>query len=294
MLIAGREIGPGRPPFIIGEAGLNHGGSLDKALKMIEVAKAAGCDACKFQTYKAAEFCRPDDPMYATFERCELPVEAWAVLKAECDRLEVIFLSTPQNRSDLDILLKVGIPAIKVGSDDFCNLPLLADYARERLPMILSCGMSTLQDCCNAFVAIGGLHNVALLICSSQYPCAPEEVRLARIAKFWQQYHPIPVGFSDHTHVVNDGNVASIAAVGLGACIFERHFMLGETGDSDAPDIGFACTPEDLSQWVSDIRLAHTMLGDGSFTLTPRELESKRKFQRRAGEQIRGSHAERS
>lgn len=279
MKIAGHEIGPGHPPFIIGEAGMNHGGSIDKALEMVRVAKNAGCDACKFQTYRAAEFCAPDDPMYATFERCELPVEAWTSIKAMCDKLGIIFLSTPQNRSDLDILLKVGIPAIKVGSDDFCNEPLLSNYTSEGLPMILSCGMSDLQDVRRAIYVT---RESALMVCTSQYPTPAPEANLARISLLRECWPGVPIGFSDHTL----GSVASLVAVGLGACIFERHFMLN---DGEAPDALFAIGPDGLAGWATDIRLAHTMLGDGYFTLTDRERESKRLYQRRPGAQIRGA-----
>lgn len=275
--IAGHPIGPEHPPFIIGEAGLNHCGDLERALRMIGFAKSSGCTAVKFQTYRAVEFCQPDDPMFPVFQRCELPASAWRVLKAECDRIGIIFLSTPQNRSDLQLLLDVGIPAIKVGSDDFCNLPLLADYAREQLPLILSCGMADRQDIDRASIATSAT-DVALLVCTSQYPCPPPEARLARIHLLAAQL-PHPVGLSDHTR----GTSAACAAVALGACVFEKHFDL----DGAGPE-AFAELPSGLTAWAAAIREAHAMLGDGSFDLTELELAARAKYQRRPGQQLRG------
>lgn len=278
MNIVGYEIG--REPFIIGEAGLNHGGDTERARCMVWAAKHAGCDAVKFQTFQAAEFCRPNDPMYETFVQCQLPVDAWPMLRAECDKAGILFMSTPQNRSDLDILLRVGIPAIKVGSDDFTNLLLLADYAQAGLPMILSCGMSGVVEVCLALGTVSDWRRVSLLVCTSQYPCPPEEANILRVATLKQAFPSVPIGFSDHTI----GNEASIAATALGACIFERHFML----EPPCVDDAFALDPAQLAAWVKAIRLTHTMLGSGAFEPSVRELEQKRKYQRQAGAQLRG------
>ena len=153
--IAGRNIGPDAPPYCIAEVGINHNGDLALAKRMIEAAKAAGADAVKFQTFKAEEFCGDpgqtftyrsqgktvSEPMLEMFQRHELPPESWQEIQSHCTSAGITFLSTPQNRPDLDLLLGLGVPAIKVGSDDFTNLPLLRDYAGTALPMILSCGM---------------------------------------------------------------------------------------------------------------------------------------------------------
>jgi sialic acid synthase SpsE len=157
LIINGRSIGLGHPPFVIAEVGINHNGLLDKALEMIAVAKAAGADAVKFQTFKADEFVGDPQQMFtyrsrgtevtesmlAMFRRYELPREAWALINAECQRQRITFMSTPQNRSDLDLLREAGVTAVKVGSDDFTNLPLIRSYAETGLPLILSCGGSS-------------------------------------------------------------------------------------------------------------------------------------------------------
>lgn len=278
ITIAGRKVGDGHPPFLIAEAGLNHAGSLERALQMVAIAKLAGCDVVKFQTYRAAEFCRPDDPMFATFKRCELEPDTWPVIKAECERLSIIFMSTPQNRSDLDILLKVGIPAIKVGSDDFCNLPLIEDYASEGLPLILSCGMAEWKDVDETLKVVDA-SNIALLLCTSQYPCPPEEARLDRLRRL-RMWYDVPIGLSDHTK----GLIAGIMAVALKACIFEKHFRLR---DAEAPE-DFAEFPNDLAHWAASIRSAYSMMGEPSINLTELEKFSRSKYQRQPGQQIRG------
>ncbi len=155
LAIAGRSIGPNEPPYCIAEVGINHNGDLGLAKRMIEVAKEVGADAVKFQTFKAEEFCGDPEQMFTyqsqgktvtesmreMFRRYEFTPGQWRAIKAHCDTVGITFFSTPQNRSDLDLLMSIGVPAIKVGSDDFTNLPLLRSYAAENLQLILSCGM---------------------------------------------------------------------------------------------------------------------------------------------------------
>lgn len=281
MNIAGHEIG--RKPFIIAEASINHDGNLDRALEMIEIARDAGCTAIKYQTYRTEEFCRPDDAMFDTFKRCELPPPAWRFLKEACDIFGIILLSTPQNPSDLEILLKVGMPAIKVGSDNFCNLSLLKEYAKHGLPMLLSTGMSDHAELHEVVLQTVGIERV-FMICTSQYPAPIDEVNIRRIDSLIQYIGLQWIGFSDHTHKESD--TASVMAVALGACVFERHFTLSR--DLPGPEHAWACEPHDLRRWVRSIREAWQMRGRGLFELSALEREQKRKYQRRAGEMLRG------
>src|SRR5260221_5535954 len=108
---------------------------------MVSRAAAVGADAVKFGVFKADEFCAKSDPLYAMFKRCELPDDAWHEIKRRCDVNGVTFFATPQNHSDLELLLKVGVPCVKVGSDDLANTALIESYARHGLQMILSTGM---------------------------------------------------------------------------------------------------------------------------------------------------------
>lgn len=276
------KIGPheiGKEPFLIAEAGINHLGNMTRALRMVDVAKETGCTAVKFQTYRTEEFCQPDDPMFQTFKDCELPDKAWPVLSDYCKKVGITFLSTPQNPSDLAKLLPLGMPAIKVGSDDFCNLPLLREYAKHGLPLILSHGMSDDNDRLNVVATLIDSAYV-VMICSSQYPAQPSEVNIKRVWSLWGRF---VVGFSDHTI----GNTASIMAVALGACVFERHFTLDH--NLPGPEHSWACNPAELKSWVNAIKEAWIMKGTGSFELSERELENKRKYQRRPGVLIRGA-----
>jgi hypothetical protein len=215
VVIKGRRIGPAHPAFIIAEAGINHNGKVERALEMVLAAKQAGADAIKFQTFKADEFVGDPNQTYtyrsqgreitesmlAMFRRYELPREAWFAIKAECDQRDIIFMSTPQNRSDLDLLLEVGIPAIKVGSDDFTNLPMLRSFANEELPLILSCGMADMADVYRSLEVVGALDGrpTVLLLCTSQYPTPPADVNLRKLTTLQAAFPMLTLGFSDHT-----------------------------------------------------------------------------------------------
>lgn len=286
-----RPVGPGHPPFLVAEVGINHIGELGRALEMVHVASRAGCDAVKFQTFKAAEFVNDSSQMFtyrsqgrevtesmlAMFQRYELPESAWPIIKSECEKVGIQFISTPQNRSDLDILLQVGVPAVKVGSDDFTNLPLLKSYARSGLPLILSTGMSDLAEAHQALEAVGALdgYPTILLVCTSQYPTPPEDANLARITTLRAAFPMVPIGFSDHTR----GSLAAALAVALGACFLEKHFTLSH--DLPGPDHWFSEDPEGLTAWAADIRAAQSMLGSPLVRPTPVERGNKPEFQRR-------------
>jgi len=289
--IGHRPVGPGQAPFVVAEVGINHNGELERALEMVHVAARAGCDAVKFQTFKAAEFVNDPAQMFtyrsqgkevtesmlAMFQRYELPASAWPVIKAECEKAGILFFSTPQNRSDLDILLKVGVPAVKVGSDDFTNLPLLKSYAQTGLPLILSTGMSDLAEAHQALEAVGAFdgYPLILLVCTSQYPTPPEDTNLARIGTLRAAFPMVPVGFSDHT----SGPLASALATALGACFLEKHFTLSH--DLPGPDHWFSEDPQGLAEWVAAIRNAHRMLGSPLVRPTAIERGNKREYQRR-------------
>lgn len=268
-------------PFLIAEAAINHNGDLERAMRMVEVAAEAGCDACKFQTYRTDDFCSPSDPMYQTFKRCEFAnPSAWRLLKERCDECGIEFMSTPQNPSDLPVLLDAGIKRIKVGSDQMCNLQNLREYAKAGLPLILSCGMSSFNDINLALNATASAQKITLMVCTSQYPAPIDELNLRRITTLRGRYPFVEIGFSDHTL----GWAACLAAISLGATVFEKHFTL----DGDCPEGAFASRPALLRAWVDSIRDAHAMLGTGSMDLTPREAEAKRKFQITGG-QLRGA-----
>lgn len=285
MRIGTSTISPASAPFIIAEAGINHNGDIHKALAMIETAKAAGANAVKFQTFTAEEFiANPQEQftyrsqgkdvtesMLAMFKRHEFTFEQWRRIKQKCDRERVLFLSTPQNRSDLELLLKLQVRAVKVGSDDFTNHPLLRRYAATGLPLLLSCGMADQDEVQETLGVVGASEGypVVLLLCVSEYPTPPEHVNLRRLVTLAQAFPGILLGFSDHTQ----GVLASSLAVGLGACVFEKHFTLDH--DLPGPDHWFSADPEELRRWAVSIRTAHIMMGSGRVEPTAAERDMR-------------------
>lgn len=289
--IGNRLIGEGCKPFIIAEAGINHNGELSKAYKMIKVAKEAGADAIKFQTFKAEEFIadpkltytyksqgkKITESMLKMFKKYELKRDEWFLIKEKCNEAKITFLSTPQNRSDLDLLLEIGIPAIKVGSDDFTNTPLLKSYAQTELPMIVSSGMSDLAEVYQALKTIGSLdgYPTVLMVCTSEYPTLPEDVNLLKLKTLSSAFPTVVLGFSDHTQ----GSLTSSLAVALGASVLEKHFTLNH--NLPGPDHWFSADPRELSQLVQAIRYVEKALG--SCVVKPTLKETKmRKIARRS------------
>lgn len=291
ITIGDREVGEGGPAFIVAEVGINHNGQLDLAIEMIRVAKAAGCDAVKFQTFKATEFI--NDPaqtytyksqgrevtesMLAMFQRYELPEASWRAIKDECVQQGIQFISTPQNRSDLEFLRRLGVPAVKVGSDDFTYIPQLRDFAKSGLPLILSTGMADLADVQRALDAVGAFEDypVILLVCTSQYPTPPADAHLRRIRTLASAFPGLLVGFSDHTQ----GPQAAAMAAALGAVLFEKHFTLDV--NLPGPDHWFSEDPSGLANWVRAIREAEIMLGQPYIRPTTAERKSRDEYQRR-------------
>lgn len=291
MRIANIEIGSGCPPFVIAETSLNHNGDLGRALDMIHVAKHAGADCIKFQTFTASGVCdeqqtytyrsqgqQVTEPRINIFRRSELPLSAWFQIKEECDRVGIIFMSTPQNPSDLDILLGVGIPAIKIGSDDLTNEKMIRYAARDdvALPLILSTGMADIFDIQNAVRIAGacGVQELGLLACTSRYPCPESEANVARVETLNAMFPGCVVGYSDHTK----GHLAAVAAVALGAKIIECHFTLSHM--LPGPDHEWAKNPQELSLYISAIREGYAACGSGLFELSDAERLNKKRYQR--------------
>ena len=284
--IANKEISSSSSPYVIAEVGINHNGCIDTALEMVEIAKLSGADAVKFQTFKATEFCggreqlfryfsqgqEVTESMLDMFQRFELADDDWAKIRARSIEIGIDFFSSPQNASDLDLLLSVGVPAIKIGSDDLSNLPLIKYYASKKLPLILSSGMADLAEVHQALEAAGWLQGnlVAMLVCTSQYPTPALDVNIKRVKTLQDAFPSLLVGFSDHTQ----GNDAAIMAVSLGAKIFEKHFTLSH--DLAGPDHWFSLSPTELKSWVESIHQAHLMLGTGIVSPTLDEMKMRR------------------
>lgn len=285
ITIGGHHITRGGAPYCIAEVGINHNGSLDRAIEMVDVAKSSGVDAVKFQTFSADQLCGDPqqmftyqsqgktitEPMLDMFRRNEMSRSDWDRIKDYCVSAGITFFSTPQNVSDLELLSEVGVDAVKVGSDDLSNLPLLREYASFGLPMILSCGMADMADVHSALAATGWYDGapVAMLLCTSQYPTPPEDVNILKIDTLRGAFPGLMVGFSDHTQ----GALAAAMAVAKGAVIFEKHFTLDH--DLPGPDHWFSCNPDELTDWVDTIRTAHRQLGSPHVVPTTKEHEMR-------------------
>ena len=283
--IGSREIGPNTIPYFIAEVGINHNGDIKLAKKMVDAAKRAGADAVKFQTFKAHELCGDKDqiftylsqgkkisePMLEMFLRYELPEDAWFELKEYCDNAGITFFSSPQNLSDLELLAKVGVPAVKVGSDDFSNLPLLESYSKYNLPIILSCGMSDLADVHNALSSTNWFNHseVSVLLCTSSYPTSAQDVNLKKLKTIQNAFPGLVVGFSDHTR----GSLAASVAVAFGASIFEKHFTLDN--NFPGPDHWFSENEASLKNWIDSIKESYTLLGSPYVQPTKNEVDMR-------------------
>ncbi len=263
---------PLRVPACVAEVGINHNGDIKIAMALVDAALAAGADAVKFQTFKANEICADrelmftyqsqgrtiTEPMLDMFQRCELTEHEWYQLKTHCDQVGIVFFSTPQNVSDLELLLRVGVDIIKIGSDDLTNTPLIRDYAETGLPILLAIGMADGSEVYKAIDAMGWFSGKpgAVLVCTSTYPTRIEDANIARVTTLLNSYPGLLVGFSDHTQ----GHIAAAAATALGARVFEKHFTLRQ--DMPGPDHWFSETPDSLARWITTIHDTHRALGD--------------------------------
>lgn len=272
VTVAGRPIGPGRPCFVIAEAGVNHNGDLRLARQLIDTAVQAGADAVKFQAYKAERLVTEAAPkaeyqVRATgggesqldmLRRLELRPEAQYELRDYCRQKGILFLSTPFDEESADVLEDVGVTAFKIPSGEITNLPFLAHVAKKGRPMILSTGMATLGEVETALRAVesAGNREVILLHCVSNYPADPADVNLRAIPTMIQAFH-FPVGYSDHTL----GLEVPLAAVALGACVIEKHFTLDRA--LPGPDQQASAEPAELAALVAGVRKVEAALGHG-------------------------------
>jgi N,N'-diacetyllegionaminate synthase len=250
MGIGTREVGPGHPALIVAEIGINHDGSLLRALNMVAAAKACGADAVKVQSFSPDCFCTQratwkGESQYALFKRYEMKREAFDAISAECARLGLIFFGTPDCQMHAEWLIGAGATAIKVGSDDLPNTPLIAKLASYGLPVILSIGMADEDEVFEAVDAAKAA-DTGILYCCSVYPAPLDSLDLTRLT--WLRQFTDVVGFSDHTV----GHAAAVAAVTLGATIIEKHFTLDK--NLSGPDHQWSSDPADFAELVAAVR----------------------------------------
>jgi N-acetylneuraminate synthase len=278
MRIGNRQIGPGHPCYVIAEAGSNHGGSLERAFRLIDVAVEAGADAVKFQLFKAkklyprsageAEYLEAKKSIFDIIAELQVP-DAWIEkLAKHCAEQRIDFLCTPFDEDSADVVAP-HVPAIKIASYEMTHLPLVRHCAVKGKPMIVSTGTAELAEVQETVAAIRSVGNqqIALLQCTASYP-APIETANVRALVTLREATDLPTGLSDHT---SDPLVAPIVAVALGAAIIEKHFTLDR--GLPGPDHRYAIEPGELARMIQCIRSAEAALGHGRKELLPVERE---------------------
>lgn len=270
--------------LLIAEAGVNHNGSLELALRLVDAAADAGADAVKFQTFRAertasahaakAAYQRhaagPEESQVEMLRRLELSEEAHLSLLAHCRRRGIRFLSTPFDPESADLLARIGVDLLKLPSGELTNHPLLAHVASKGLPVILSTGMATLAEVGLALEVLqgAGAAGVTLLHCVTEYPAPPAEINLRAMATLRGAFQ-VPVGYSDHS----EGDAVALAAVALGASVLEKHFTLDRA--LPGPDHRASLEPGELRALVQRVRLVESALGDGIKRPAPCELPNR-------------------
>ncbi len=267
--------------LIIAEAGVNHNGDPDTALRLCDAAKDAGADIVKFQTWKTeslmldstplAEYQKSEDmadgSQFAMAKALELPYNAFIKIRDHCSKIGIAFLSTPDEEDSLDFLTDImGLEMIKIGSGEVTNIPFLSRAGMKKKDIILSTGMSALVEVEAAFAALkdNGARSISLLHCTSNYPAPYREVNLKAI-KSLKEHFGVPVGYSDHT----EGIEVAIAAVALGAVIIEKHLTTGRS--QPGPDHKASIEPHEFKRMVDAIRNIEEALGDGIKRSQPSE-----------------------
>ncbi len=264
--------------FIIAEAGVNHNGDLDRALAMVDVARAAGADAIKFQSFTADKLASPsaekadyqkretgDGDQHAMLKALEMSDEMHRRLIARCEAVGIEFMSTPFDEDAADLLVDLGMGRIKVPSGEIVSHPFLRHLAAKDLPLILSSGMATLDEIVEALAVIAATRltcglaapmaeRVTVLHCTSNYPAEPEELNLRAMATI-AEATGLPVGYSDHSL----GIAVSPAAVAMGARVIEKHFTLDRS--LPGPDHRASLEPAELEAMIGQIRTVERALG---------------------------------
>jgi N,N'-diacetyllegionaminate synthase len=279
VICAGKKIGPEHPCFIIAEAGVNHNGSLDTALQLVEAASKAGADAVKFQLYNineqvslaapVAEYQKAGTGMQSMLqmaESYELPWKQHEQIVARCRELGIAYMASCFDKNAVDFFIGLGGDCIKVGSGEITNYPLLEYMASTGKPILLSTGMCSLADVADAVQCIrnAGDSPLVLFQCVSNYPAAPSSINL-KVLKVYSEAFNVLVGYSDHT----EGNAVAAASVALGACMIEKHFTLAKS--MPGPDHAMSLNPEELTAFVASIRDVQASIGDGIKRIVPSE-----------------------
>lgn len=253
--------------LIIGEVAQAHDGSLGMAHSFIDAIAAAGADAVKFQTHIAAAESTPQEPWrvkfssqdasrYEYWKRMEFSEEQWHGLKRHAQEKGLLFLSSPFSVEAVELLERVGVAAWKIASGEVANAPMFARLAGSKLPVLLSTGMSPVSEIDDAVTRVRSRNlPVAVLQCTSSYPCPPEKIGL-NLLSFFRERYGCPVGLSDHSGTI----FAGLAATALGGEVLEVHVTLSR--QMFGPDVPVSLTPDELRQLVTGVRFIEKTLAN--------------------------------
>lgn len=285
ITIAGREIGPDHPPYVIAELSANHNGKIENALRIIEEAKKAGADAVKLQTYTPDTITLDADTedfriegglwggrtLYDLYREAHMPWNWHAPLFAHARKAGITIFSSPFDHTAVDLLEDLNAPAYKIASFEAVDLPLIRYVASTRKPMIISTGMANAEEIQEAIDAArsAGCEQLAILRCVSGYPAPASDYNLRTIPDMVSRFGVL-TGLSDHTL----DNTTAIASVALGACLIEKHVTLDR--DGGGPDDSFSLLPGELSDLCRGARTAWEALGGINYGRKSSELGNVR------------------
>lgn len=269
--------------FIIAEAGVNHNGSLELAKELVDAAKESGADCVKFQTFKAGnlvsksakkaeyqtENTGTDESQLEMLKKLELSQDEFIELKNYCDQVGIEFMSTAFDLESIDFLSDIDMKSWKIPSGEITNLPYLLKIAKLNKPLILSTGMSTMDDIDQAVQVLreNSQAELTVLHCTTEYPTPFGEVNLNAMKTIGEAFD-VEIGYSDHTQ----GIEVPIAAVALGAKVIEKHFTLDR--NMEGPDHKASLEPDELKEMVTSIRNIEESMGSSIKTPTESELKN--------------------
>jgi N-acetylneuraminate synthase len=287
--IGNRVLGDGHPAYIIAEIGINHNGDLGIAKQMIDAAVHAGVDAVKFQK-RTPEIATPPDQQtqmretpwgYITYleyrHKVEFNEDQYCEIDKYCREKGIAWLVSVWDQPSVDFMEKFYTPAYKIPSASLTDFGLIRKARATGKPLILSSGMSTMEQI-HQGVKMAGEKNLVLMHCTSTYPCEPEELNLKMVETLRREFPEIPIGYSGH----EVGLVPSSVAVALGACVVERHLTLDRAmwGTDQAASV----EPGGFERLVKYIRVSEAALGDGVKKVYESEKSSLKKLRRVNGE----------
>ena len=281
--IGGRLVGDGSPCYIVAEIGINHNGDIDIAKRLISLAAASGCDAVKFQkrtvevVYSADELARPRESPFGTTNGqlkfgLEFGLQEYREIDAYCKTVKIPWFASCWDEASVDFIAQFDVACFKIASASLTDDNLLRHTRAVGKPIIVSTGMSTIEEIDHAMQILGNADLVMLQACST-YPAEYKELNLKSMLTLRDRYR-VPVGYSGH----ETGIASSVAAVAMGACCLERHVTLDRAmwGTDQAASLG----PSGITRLVRDVRMVEESMGDGVKRVLDREIPVIKKLRR--------------